>query len=86
MSGRGRGPGLSASHTLIFGLLAGLLEEFGWSVFAFPALQARFGLLGAGAAVGVIMAVWHLRTLLLNAIATPVSMRCRYRTGRWAAR
>jgi CAAX protease family protein len=50
---------------LISGLLAGLLEEFGWSGFAFPALQARFGFLRAGAAVGVIIAVWHLPFFLL---------------------
>jgi membrane protease YdiL (CAAX protease family) len=50
---------------LISGLLAGLLEEFGWSGFAFPALQARFGFLRAGAAVGVIIAVWHLPYFLL---------------------
>jgi uncharacterized protein len=46
---------------LISGLLAGLLEEFGWSGFVFPALQARFGFLRAGVAVGVIMAVWRSR-------------------------
>jgi CAAX protease family protein len=50
---------------LVSGLLAGLLEEFGWSGFAFPALQARFGFLRAGAAVGVIIAVWHLPFFLL---------------------
>jgi uncharacterized protein len=50
---------------LISGLLAGLLEEFGWSGFVFPALQARFGFLRAGAAVGVIIAVWHLPFFLL---------------------
>ncbi len=50
---------------LISGLLAGLLEEFGWSGFAFPALQARFGFLRAGTAVGVIIAVWHLPFFLL---------------------
>jgi uncharacterized protein len=50
---------------LISGLLAGLLEEFGWSGLAFPALQARFGFLGAGVAVGVIVAVWHLPFFLL---------------------
>jgi uncharacterized protein len=50
---------------LISGLLAGLLEEFGWSGLAFPALQTRFGFLGAGVAVGVIVAVWHLPFFLL---------------------
>ena len=50
---------------LISGLLAGLLEEFGWSGFAFPALQARFGFLRAGVGVGVIIAIWHLPFFLL---------------------
>jgi membrane protease YdiL (CAAX protease family) len=50
---------------LISGLLAGLLEEFGWSGFVFPALQARFGFLRAGAALGVIIAIWHLPFFLL---------------------
>jgi hypothetical protein len=50
---------------LISGLLAGLLEEFGWTGLAFPALQARFGFLRAGATVGVIIAVWHLPFFLL---------------------
>jgi uncharacterized protein len=50
---------------LISGLLAGLLEEFGWTGLAFPALQARFGFARAGAAVGGIIAVWHLPFFLL---------------------
>ena len=50
---------------LVSGLLAGLLEEFGWSGCVFPALQARFGFARAGAAVGVIVAVWHLPFFLL---------------------
>ena len=44
----------------ISGLLAGTLEEFGWSGLAFPALQARYGLVWAGAAVGIALAVWHI--------------------------
>jgi uncharacterized protein len=45
---------------LVSGLLAGMLEEFGWSGLAFPALQARYGFFRAGVAVGCIVAVWHL--------------------------
>jgi uncharacterized protein len=45
---------------LISGLLAGMLEEFGWSGFAFPTLQARYGFLPAGVAMGFVVAVWHL--------------------------
>jgi membrane protease YdiL (CAAX protease family) len=45
---------------VVSGLLAGTLEEFGWSGIAFPALLARFGLLVAGTAMGVVVALWHL--------------------------
>ena len=51
------GPWLPA---LISGMLAGILEEFGWSGFAFPGLQARFGFVRAGIAMGFIVAFWHL--------------------------
>ena len=45
---------------VVNGLLAGLLEEFGWCGVAFPGLQARYGLLWAGVVVGVTLAVWHI--------------------------
>ncbi len=45
---------------VVAGLLAGILEEFGWMGFAFPALQARYGALWAGVAMGVAVALWHL--------------------------
>jgi uncharacterized protein len=50
---------------IVSGLLAGMLEEFGWSGIAFPALLARFGLLLAGTATGVIVALWHLPLFLI---------------------
>jgi uncharacterized protein len=45
---------------VIPGLLAGLSEEFGWSGFAFPALQARYGFVWAGVVVGLAVGLWHL--------------------------
>ncbi|MGH2773855.1 MAG: CPBP family intramembrane glutamic endopeptidase [Actinomycetota bacterium] len=45
---------------IVSGLLAGLLEEYGWSGFAFPRLQARFGFLRAGITMGFVVAFWHL--------------------------
>jgi uncharacterized protein len=45
---------------LISGLLAGILEEFGWSGFAFPRLQKIYGFVPAGLAMGFIVALWHL--------------------------
>jgi CAAX protease family protein len=45
---------------LISGLLAGILEEFGWSGFAFPRLQKIYGFVPAGLAMGFIVAFWHI--------------------------
>lgn len=45
---------------LISGLLAGILEEFGWSGFAFPRLQKIYGFVPAGLAMGFVVALWHL--------------------------
>jgi uncharacterized protein len=50
---------------LISGLLAGLLEEYGWSGYAFPKLHERYGFVAAGATVGVIVAIWHLPFFLI---------------------
>jgi membrane protease YdiL (CAAX protease family) len=45
---------------VVSGLLAGLSEEFGWSGFAFPAVQARYGFIWAGIVVGLAVGLWHL--------------------------
>jgi membrane protease YdiL (CAAX protease family) len=58
---------------LISGLLAGLLEEFGWSGYAYPALRARYGSVRAGAVVGVIVATWHLPFFLSQGTTQSVS-------------
>ncbi|HEX5504769.1 MAG TPA: CPBP family intramembrane glutamic endopeptidase [Thermomicrobiales bacterium] len=55
----------AALAAVISGLLAGTFEEFGWSGFAFPGLHARFGVLWAGAAMGVAVAVWHIPFFLV---------------------
>jgi uncharacterized protein len=51
---------------VVSGLVAGTLEEFGWSGIAFPALLDRVGLLLAGTAMGVIVALWHLPLFLVS--------------------
>jgi uncharacterized protein len=51
---------------VVSGLLAGTLEEFGWSGVAFPALLDRFGLGLAGIAIGVIVALWHLPLFFIS--------------------
>jgi hypothetical protein len=58
-------PHNARTSTLISACSPGCWEEFGWTELAFPALQARFGFLRAGAAVAVIIAVWHLPFFLL---------------------
>jgi membrane protease YdiL (CAAX protease family) len=50
---------------LVSGLLAGLLEESGWTGYAFPLLQSRYGFLPAGVATGVIVALWHVPFFLI---------------------
>ena len=63
---------------VVSGLLAGTLEEFGWSGFAFPALRARFGVLSAGAAMGVIVAVWHVPLSSPRGSRSDPSPSCRF--------
>jgi len=41
------------------GLIAGALEEIGWTGFATPRLLARHSALKAGLALGVVWALWH---------------------------
>lgn len=38
----------------------GALEEIGWTGYATPPLQERFGIVGAGIIIGGVWAVWHL--------------------------
>jgi membrane protease YdiL (CAAX protease family) len=45
---------------VVSGLVAGLLEEYGWSGFAFPRLQAHYGFVRAGITMGFVVALWHL--------------------------
>ena len=52
-----------APHILVygiaFGVLAGYLEEIGWTVYAFPKMRLRFGALESGVLLGVIWGLWH---------------------------
>lgn len=45
--------------SLIGGLLPGFFEEIGWTGFATPRMQRRFGVLAGGLILGVIWMVWH---------------------------
>jgi len=53
----------SPNHFFIgaaFGIPAGFLEEIGWTGFAFPRMQERFGTLLAAIYLGLLWSVWHL--------------------------
>ncbi len=41
------------------GLVAGFLEETGWTGFAYPRMKARFGPTGGALLLGVMWGVWH---------------------------
>jgi membrane protease YdiL (CAAX protease family) len=44
---------------LVIGLMAGCIEELGWTGFATPRLLSRWSPLRAGVALGLIWATWH---------------------------
>ncbi|MER7460616.1 CPBP family intramembrane glutamic endopeptidase [Micromonospora sp. NPDC126480] len=58
-------PGFSAGWSAVpvlaaLYLASSLAEELGWSAYLTAPLRERFGALGAGAAIGVIWAAWHV--------------------------
>ena len=53
----------SPNHLFIgaaFGIPAGILEEIGWTGFAFPRMQVRFGALVGAIYLGLLWSLWHL--------------------------
>jgi membrane protease YdiL (CAAX protease family) len=53
-------PAVLLGLALAAGLVAGLLEEIGWTGFATPRLLARHGYLAAGLMLGLLWATWHI--------------------------
>lgn len=53
---------MAGSVPLLFAVffVAALGEELGWSGYAIPPLQERWGALGASLVVGVVWAAWHI--------------------------
>jgi len=45
---------------IVVGLMAGFIEELGWTGFAVPELRRRYGVLTTGLIVGFMWAAWHL--------------------------
>jgi membrane protease YdiL (CAAX protease family) len=56
---------------ILAGLLAGLGEEFGWSGFAYPRMQARLDTWRAAVALGLLWALWHLPVVDSLGVAHP---------------
>jgi CAAX protease family protein len=54
-----------------FGLLAGFLEEIGWTGFAYPKLRQRFAVLPAAAIVGLFWGLWHAPVIDFLGAASP---------------
>jgi hypothetical protein len=61
-------PGVGA---IVFMLVLGPVEEFGWRGYALPLLQRRFAPVWAGLILGLIWGIWHLPAFLLS--GTPQS-------------
>jgi membrane protease YdiL (CAAX protease family) len=47
------------SFGVIMGLLAGFIEEIGWTGFAYPKLHSKHGALRASLYLGLLHGVWH---------------------------
>ena len=53
------------------GALAGFFEEPGWTGFAYPRMQARFGPLGGALLLGVLWGLWHFPVVDSLGAASP---------------
>ncbi len=56
---------------LSFGLIAGFLEEIGWTGFAFPQLRRHKDALQAAIIVGLMWGAWHIPVIDYLGAATP---------------
>lgn len=54
-----------------FGIPAGIFEEIGWTGFAFPRMQARFGMFKSGVVLGLLWSAWHLPVIDFLGAASP---------------
>jgi membrane protease YdiL (CAAX protease family) len=56
---------------LTFGVLAGILEEIGWTGFAYAKLRRRFAVLPAAAILGLFWGLWHAPVIDFLGAASP---------------
>lgn len=56
---------------LSFGILAGILEEIGWTGFALPRMKRPGNALGPAMALGLLWSVWHLPVINFLGVAVP---------------
>lgn len=56
---------------VLFGVPAGILEEVGWTGYAFPKLSLRLDPLAASILLGMFWALWHLPVVDYLGAATP---------------
>jgi hypothetical protein len=56
---------------LTFGVLAGILEEIGWTGFAYAKLRRRFAVLPAAVILGLCWGVWHAPVIDFLGAASP---------------
>ena len=54
-----------------FGVPAGLLEEIGWTGFAFPKMSSQHNALGASILLGLLWGLWHLPVVNYLGTARP---------------
>ena len=56
---------------VLFGVPAGLLEEIGWSGYAFPKMRSRLSPFIASVVLGLLWGLWHLPVINFLGAATP---------------
>lgn len=56
---------------LSFGVLAGFLEEIGWTGYAFPKMRSAGNALGPALLLGLLWSAWHLPVINYLGTATP---------------
>lgn len=67
-------PAYAPSHFfagVAFGVPAGILEEIGWTGFAYPRLRDMLGTFKAGVVLGCLWSIWHLPVIDFLGAARP---------------